>query len=706
MRGGIAIDNIVALLHDVAVLKMDVLALGDQIFNRLRTFFVRHDRNPGLVFVVTTKLHRARSFRNDRVILRTARLEQFRDPRQTAGNVARFSGFHRDTRDNITRLDRTARIDADDRIDGKRIARVAATLQFTYLAIGGLDHDRRLQSCGTLAEPPIDDHAFGNTRRLVDGLGHRRAFDEILEADRAVDLRQDRPRIRVPLGNALAPLDLVAFIDSQSRAILDAMHRAFDTIRPLDDHGNIARHDHEIAFGISREMPVADLHGPLEIRFDEGLIRDLRRAADMEGAHRELRAGFTDRLRRDDADRFTHIDRSSSGEIAAIALRADAILRLAGENRADLHLLDAGRIDAINMRLLDHFTRVDDGRAVGISQLFRSRTAENARCQRGHNVARIDDRPHTDTILGTAIDRRDDRILSDVNETAGEIAGVGRLQGCIGKALTRTMGRVEILEHGEAFLEVRDNRAFNDLAGGLGHQPTHRGKLLHLGWRTTRARMRHHVNRIDRLVAAVIILLNGRDAAHHFFGKLVRTFRPGIDNLVIFLALGDQTVIILLLIFLGERSRLLDDARLRLGHDHVILAEGDARLEGLAEAQGHDPVAENDRLLLPAIAVDDVDHVRDLFLRHELVHDVKGDLVVPRQKLAKDQAARRSIENFRYPLTIRIIGPGAALDLGVQGDCLGMQGMFDLAHIGEHHALPRLAVTHQRNIIKAEHDIL
>jgi len=38
------------------------------------------------------------------------------------------------------------------------------------------------------------------------------------------------------------------------------------------------------------------------------------------------------------------------------------------------------------------------------------------------------------------------------------------------------------------------------------------------------------------------------------------------------------------------------------------------------------PVAKDDRLLLTAIAVDDVDHVRNLLFVNELIHDIEGNL--------------------------------------------------------------------------------
>ena len=44
VRRRIAVDDVVALLDDVAVLQMDVLALRDQVLDRLRILLVRLDR--------------------------------------------------------------------------------------------------------------------------------------------------------------------------------------------------------------------------------------------------------------------------------------------------------------------------------------------------------------------------------------------------------------------------------------------------------------------------------------------------------------------------------------------------------------------------------------------------------------------------------------------------------------------------------------
>src|SRR5437763_4000822 len=211
-------------------------------------------------------------------------------------------------------------------------------------------------------------------------------------------------------------------------------------------------------------MTIADLHRAFEVRLDEGLIRDLRRAADMERAHRQLRPRLADRLRRNDTDGFAEIDRRATREIAAVALAANPVLGFAGQNRPDLHLLDAGGEDRVDMLLENHLARRDDGLAVEIVERLSRGTPENARGKRGDDLAGIDDGAHADAVRRAAIVRRDDRVLRDVDEAAGEITRIRRLQRRVGETFARAVRRVEVLENGEAFLEVRDDRAFDDLA--------------------------------------------------------------------------------------------------------------------------------------------------------------------------------------------------------------------------------------------------
>src|SRR2546430_17579983 len=125
-------------------------------------------------------------------------------------------------------------------------------------------------------------------------------------------------------------------------------------------------------------MAISDLHNSVEIGFDEGLIGDLRRAADVEGAHRELRARLADRLRGDDSDGFAHIHRRAASKIAAVALAPNAVLGFAGPDGTDLNLLDPRRVDAVNMPFLNHFAGGDDDLARSLFQILGRGAAKNS----------------------------------------------------------------------------------------------------------------------------------------------------------------------------------------------------------------------------------------------------------------------------------------------------------------------------------------
>ena len=111
--------------------------------------------------------------------------------------------------------------------------------------------------------------------------------------------------------------------------------------------------------------------------------------------------------------------------------------------------------------------------------------------------------------------------------------------------------------------EVRGDGRLDDLARGLGHEAAHAGQLADLLRRTTRARVGHDVDRVERraaplLAGLVVDELLGADLAHHLFGDLLRDLRPDVDDLVVALAVGDETLGVLLLDLLHVLLRRLE----------------------------------------------------------------------------------------------------------------------------------------------------
>ncbi len=94
---------------------------------------------------------------------------------------------------------------------------------------------------------------------------------------------------------------------------------------------------------------------------------------------------------------------------------------------------------------------------------------------------------------------RNDAILRDIDQTPGQVTRVRGLQRRIGQPFRAPCVELKVLEHGQAFLEVRYDRRLDDFARRLGHQTPHTGQLLDLRGGTTRTGMRHHVHRVDLL---------------------------------------------------------------------------------------------------------------------------------------------------------------------------------------------------------------
>ena len=102
-------------------------------------------------------------------------------------------------------------------------------------------------------------------------------------------------------------------------------------------------------------------------------------AADVEGAHGELRSRLADGLRRDDADGLADVDHVATGQIAPIAQDADTAAGFAGEHRADLDFRDARVLDDTDLVLGDFLVGLDQDLAgVGIEYIVDRHAAEDS----------------------------------------------------------------------------------------------------------------------------------------------------------------------------------------------------------------------------------------------------------------------------------------------------------------------------------------
>jgi hypothetical protein len=237
----------------------------------------------------------------------------------------------------------------------------------------------------------------------------------------------------------------------------------------------------------------------------------------VERTHGQLRAGLADGLRRDHAHRLAALHQPSGGQVAAVAHDAHAALGFAGQHRADLDALDAGRLNGRRQVFGDLLVDPDDHVAFVVLLVFERHAAHDAVAQRLDDFARFDDRLDVDAFGGAAIVLGDDHVLRHVHQAARQVAGIGRLQRGVGQSLAGAVRRDEVLQHVEAFAEVGRDGGFDDLARGLGHQAAHTGKLADLLFGTARAGVGHDVNRVE-VAAGAVVLFHG---LQHFVGNLL-----------------------------------------------------------------------------------------------------------------------------------------------------------------------------------------
>ena len=194
----------------------------------------------------------------------------------------------------------------------------------------------------------------------------------MMSLKRTVPLRfgEDRERVRIPLDEDLALLDVLAVAHLEARAVDDRIALADDALVVHDVDRAAAVHDDERPAGrrppslrsrpFDRQQAVEPDRAVVP-RLERRLLGDARRrAADVERPHRQLRAGLADRLRRDDADRQPELDQPSGRQVAAVALRAHAAARRARQHRPDLDALDARVLDRVGQLLVELARRRHD----------------------------------------------------------------------------------------------------------------------------------------------------------------------------------------------------------------------------------------------------------------------------------------------------------------------------------------------------------
>ena len=215
------------------------------------------------------------------------------------------------------------------------------------------------------------------------------------------------------------------------------------------------------------------------------------------------------------------------------------------------------------------------------------------------------------------------QVLRHIDQTACQVTGVGGFERRISQTFTRTVGGDEVLQHVQAFTEVRGNGRLDDGAIGFGHQAAHTCHLANLGGRAARTGVGHHVDGVERLLLYLIAMAVGdhlfRQLGHHDLGDFVARLAPDVHHFVVTLAGGHQTGNILFLDLFDLGLGAANDFVLFLRHQHVVDTDRNTGACGQTETCLQELVGKHHGLFQAAFAERHVDKFGDFLLLERLV---------------------------------------------------------------------------------------
>ena len=207
---------------------------------------------------------------------------------------------------------------------------------------------------------PVDHHFRCDAGRFVHLLHNRQAFDHVHVIGDAFLLGDEGKRIGIPFGKLVAAAGLGLVLDQKPGPVRKPVAGPVAALRIDQRQFRIAGHDDLNPLAVFDRGTVFKSHLAIDVCLDSGLLgAALYGAADVEGPHRQLGAGFADRLRGNDADGLADVDRCAASQIAPVAPAADSFLQGAGQNAADEDGFEFGGFYLNAGFLFDHYSRFD-----------------------------------------------------------------------------------------------------------------------------------------------------------------------------------------------------------------------------------------------------------------------------------------------------------------------------------------------------------
>ena len=444
------------------------------------------------------------NFGNHSRIGRVTCLEQFGNTGKTTRDITRLTNGTRNLHDYFT---------------GFYLLSVFHYYVTTHRKVIGTDkfaifsHDVRCRHFRLVLR--LNDDDFAQTGRFIGLYLIGNVFNNAFKLNLTGSFGNDNCVERVPTGYKFAFLYYFTIRCIECRTIRHVMRRKYDTcIDIYETYFCQTAYYHLSRFACF----VNNIYCTEFFKFQTGRIlgnntcisSDIGcRTTGMERTQRQLCTWLTDRLRSDYTDSFTFLNHTACSQITAVALGTNTLLGFTSQYRTDFNALNRRVFNLLCNGFSDFFTTCNKQfTGCGVNDIMYGYTSQNTFVQCSDCLIVILQSCTNQSAKRTAVFFVDNHIVRYVNQTTGQVSGIGRLQSGIGKTLTSTVSRDKVLQHGKTFLKVRKNRVLDNLTAfgtcllRFRHQTTHTGKLTNLLLRTTGSRIQHHVYGIESLIVA------------------------------------------------------------------------------------------------------------------------------------------------------------------------------------------------------------
>ena len=567
-------------------------------------------------------------------VRRVTSLEQLRDTRQTGGNITTAVGSTSHGEQGISDLNGCAV--GEDK--GCFHRQVIGTKDIAFLI-----YDMSLRHLGLIL-------GIGNRNLTLTGLlinlrlrGY--TLDDIFVFDETVLLDYQRSLIRIPFAYYRTLVVFLTRSNEQLSCVRDIEVREYNAcLLIFEGHSVLTANDDNISCSSRDGTQIFDLHDTFTGQFVCTLCSSTTcQTTGVEGTEGQLSTRLTDSLCCDDTDCFTLLNHLTGCQVTSVTLSTYTVFGFAGEYRTDLYLFNTCSLDSFALRLADLLTGSYDELTFVVENIVNRYTTEDTESQRSDRVTvSIFDSACGQTTEGTTVFLIDDHVVRYIDQTTGQITGIGSLQSGIGKTLTGTVGRDEVLQHGHSLFEVCEDRVL-DIGTGVGrtglqrltHDTTDTCQLFDLLLVTTSTGIHHHVNGVKALVSTLHMIHQNR-------GHLAVDLLPSINYLTVTLIIGNLTFVIEFGNLIHDLVTLINEGFLLLRDKNIIEVEGQTTTECTVVTQVFNIIEE----LSCASHTTGLDHLRDDGLNSTFLHEHILESELFRYVLVNDHTTRSRLNEY------------------------------------------------------------